>query len=82
MPAGRELLAAVDAAVLRDDWEIESARSQLIDAVGEPGAFRAFSVAASFEMMNRIMDAVGAPPKGFADDLPEAIGVPWPPHRS
>ncbi|MEM8922114.1 MAG: hypothetical protein AAGD35_01335 [Actinomycetota bacterium] len=64
--------------MLRDEWEIENARGALVDAVGPAGAVRAFSVAANFEMMNRIMDGVGAPPKGFAADLPAALGVVLP----
>ena len=53
-------MAATDAAVLRDPWEIEVARDRLVAAVGEGGAFRAFAVAANFEMMTRLADGTGA----------------------
>ena len=59
--SARELLAAADAAVLRDTDEIEVARADLLTTVGEPGAVRAFATAGNFEMMNRVAEGTGIP---------------------
>ena len=78
--SGPELLAAVDAAVLRDDHELMSARDELVEAVGAAGAVRAFATAGNFEMMNRLLDGQGVMPalanQGIGDDL----GVPFVAH--
>lgn len=76
----RELLAAADAAVLRDVDEIEVARSNLVSAVGEQGAVRAFATAGNFEMMNRLLDALGVGPPDRVMDLAAEIGVVVPNH--
>jgi len=76
----RELLAAADATVLRDTDEIEVARAELVAAVGEPGAIRAFATAGNFEMMNRLLDALGVGPLKGVLPLADEIGVVVPDH--
>lgn len=64
---GAELLAYVDAVVLRDNDEIGPAREALDAAIGPAAADRAAMVAGNFSMMNRALDAVGAPvDRGYA----------------
>jgi len=76
----RELLGAVDAAVLRDSDEIESARAELVAALGEPATVRAFATAGNFEMMNRLLDALGVGPHKGVLPLAAEIGVVVPDH--
>ena len=74
----RVLGALTDAAVLRDADEMEVARSRAIAELGEPTTVRALAVAGNFEMMNRLLDAIGVgPPKGMRG-LGDEIGVPLP----
>lgn len=75
VPAGRELVAFTDAAVLRDDHEIEPARADLVAAVGADGAARAASVAGNFELMNRLLDGMGVGPPERALHLADELGV-------
>ena len=75
--AGAELLAAVDAAVLRDDLELAEAREALVAAVGEAGAVRAFATAGNFEMMNRLLDAQGVMPGEDIRSIGDEIGRPF-----
>ncbi len=75
-----ELLAATDAAVLRDELELPDARAQLVEAVGEAAAVKAFAVAGNFEMMNRLLDALGVGPMGPAVNLAGELGVEIPNH--
>jgi len=76
----RELLGAVDASVLRDNDEIETARTELVATVGEPAAVRAFATAGNFEMMNRLLDALGVGPHKGVLPLADEIGVVVPDH--
>ena len=75
-----ELIAATDAAVLRDELELSDARTQLVEAVGEAAAVKTFAVAGNFEMMNRLLDALGVGPMGPAVALAGELGVEIPNH--
>ncbi len=78
LPGGAALAALTDAAVLRDDEEMPRARAAAIDAVGAPSTMRALAVAGNFEMMNRLLDAIGVGPGPEMRDIGDAIGVPLP----
>lgn len=81
VPFGAELLAATDAAVLRDDYEIDEARTALVEAAGEHRAVRAFAVAGSFEMMNRLLDGQGVMPGIDGRAIGDDIGRPFVDHH-
>ena len=76
-PGGRELLALADAAVLGDALELPSATDRLVEAVGPSAAVRAVAVAANFQMMNRMLDAIGVD-YGGSPQLAADIGVRFP----
>ena len=70
--------ALTDAAVLRDPDEMTIARSRAVEQLGEATTVRAVAVAGNFEMMNRLLDAIGVgPPKGM-HAIGDEIGVPLP----
>ena len=74
----RTLSALVEAAVLRDDDEMDVARNKAIEDIGTVGTARAVAVAANFEMMNRLLDAVGIGPPPQMQPIGDLIGVPMP----
>lgn len=80
LPASRELLAFTDAAVLGDVHEIAVARERLLAVVGEPGVVRAASCAGAFQMMNRVLDAVGSPVGSGELAIADVLGVAVPAH--
>ena len=61
---GREILRFVDAAVLADRQELSPARAELLEIAGPGVVSTVAGVSANFEMMNRILDAVGVPVGG------------------
>ena len=75
-PGGRQLMAFADAVVLGDDLELPPASERLVAAVGPAGAVRAAAIAANFQMMNRMLDAIGVDYGGSAG-LAADIGVPF-----
>lgn len=77
---GSELLAAADAAVLRDDHEIAEARAALVVSLGEARAVRAFATAGNFEMMNRLLDGQGVMPGSDNRSIGDEIGFPFVEH--
>jgi hypothetical protein len=79
LTGGRSLSAITEAAVLRDEHEIATAREQAVGELGGPATMRAIAVAANFEMMNRLLDAVGIGPSPPMRSIGERIGVPLPP---
>ena len=84
-PLGPELLAFTDALVLRDTDELEPAREDLRLLGGENAVRGAAGVVATFEMMNRILDAIGAPisPRYMDTEISLAIsGTGTPPSSS
>ena len=78
LPAGHELLALTDAAVLRDADEREVAFAGLRGAVGERAAVRAAAVVGNFEMMNRLLDGIGVGAPPGSDAIAADIGVTLP----
>lgn len=78
LPGGAALSAVVDAAVLRDEAEMPLARAAAIERIGPEATMRAVAVAGNFEMMNRLLDAIGVGPAPQMRDIGEAIGVPLP----
>lgn len=75
-PSGRQLMAFADAVVLGDDLELPQATERLVAAVGPSGAGRAAAIAANFQMMNRMLDAIGVD-YGGSPELAADIGVPF-----
>lgn len=58
---GAELSALVEAMTTRTAAEPVAERDALIAAAGNDAAERAIGVCATFQMMNRLLDGVGAP---------------------
>lgn len=58
---GAELLAFVDALGIDPNNDPKAERDQLVECLGPIAAERAAGVAATFQMMNRLLDGVGAP---------------------
>lgn len=80
LPAGRELLAFTDAAVLGDADEMPPARAALLSVAGPAATIRAAAVAGNFQMMNRLLDALGVRVGPSAMRLANELGVEVPPH--
>ena len=74
------IMAFVDAVVLRDAEEYPGARAALERRIGRPATDRAAMVAGNFSMMNRALDAVGAPVDRASEGLAAEIGVVIPDH--
>ncbi len=58
---GAGLRDLTDALTTKTDREPVAERAALVSAAGEAAAERAVAVAATFQMMNRLLDGVGAP---------------------
>ena len=80
LPLGRELLDFVDAAVLGDGHELPTARRDLREASGPDVVLSAAAVSANFQMMNRLLDAIGGPVDPSLFDLAADLGVELPAH--
>ncbi len=80
LPAGPELTAFTDAAVLRDPQEMPGARRSLLDVAGEAAVIRAAAVAGNFQMMNRLLDAIGVRVNRGRMDLADELGLTVPAH--
>jgi hypothetical protein len=78
--AGRELVAFTDAAVLRDIDEMPLARRALLDAAGPAAVVRAAAVAGNFEMMNRLLDAIGVSVRAGGMAVADELGLRVPDH--
>jgi len=78
--SGAEIIAFVDAVVLRDEDEISSARTELEANIGKAATDRVAMVAGNFSMMNRALDAVGAPVDRGHSELAAEMGVAIPAH--
>jgi hypothetical protein len=76
--SGAHLSALTDAAVLRDEEEMSIARDAAVEAIGAPATMRALAVAGNFEMMNRLLDAIGVGPSAQMAPIGDQIGVPLP----
>lgn len=80
-PLGPELLAFTDALVLQDHDELEIARTDVQLLLGEAGVEAVSGVVAAFEMMNRLLDGVGAPVNPKFMDTEVSIGLSAPGNR-
>lgn len=74
------IIAFVDAVVLHDTDEYPAARAGLERRLGRRGADRVAMVAGNFSMMNRALDAVGAPVHAGLEGLAAEMGVTIPDH--
>ena len=61
IPAGAELAALVETMTTRPNRDPSVERAALVAVAGEPAAERAIAVCATFNLMNRLLDGVGAP---------------------
>lgn len=77
---GDVIRALVDATVLRDHDEYPDARVRAELALGRDGADRIAMVAGNFSMMNRGLDAIGAPVSSGLDPIAAEMGVVVPTH--
>jgi len=77
---GREIMAFTDAVVLRDFDELPDARADLESIAGRDFADRAAMVAGNFSMMNRSLDAIGAPIGKHGLPTAALLGVKIPEH--
>jgi len=77
---GREIIEFTDAVVLNDTDELQPARSALEMATSRDVADRAALVAGNFSMMNRSLDAIGAPIGSGGLSIAGELGVEIPHH--
>jgi len=80
LPAGKELIAFIDAIVLLDFDELSIARQNLLDVAGQGALTRAAAVCAGFEGTNRVVDAVGVTVNKRYFDIGDELGVTVPDH--
>jgi len=77
---GDVIRAFADSVALRDDDEYPDCRVQAEFALGRDGADRIAMVAGNFSMMNRVLDAIGAPIDSDMDSLAAEMGTSIPAH--
>ncbi len=77
---GDAIRALIDATVLGDHDEYPDARVRAELALGRDGADRIAMVAGNFSMMNRSLDAIGAPVGAGLNPLAAEMGVAVPAH--
>ena len=80
VPAGDDIRALVDACVLRDYDEYPDARVRAELRLGRDVTDRLAMVAGNFEMMNRLLDAIGAPVGTGLDSLAAEMQLTIPAH--
>ncbi len=80
LPRGPQLLAFADAAVLRDVDEMPVARAAVFASAGPAGVVRAAGCAGNFEMMNRLLDAIGVTVNAPGMTLADGLGLDVPMH--
>jgi len=75
----KELIAFADAAIGRRESAMQSARSELLNAIGPVGLVDATGVVGNFERMNRIADASGleldAPVRILSANVRDELGL-------
>jgi len=77
---GQEIIAFTDAVVLHDLDEFRAARAALESVAGPDIADRAAMAAGNFSMMNRALDAIGAPVGNGGQSTAVELGVEIPKH--
>ena len=75
-----EIFALTDSVVFRDHAEYPDARVRAELRFGGDGADRIAMVAANFQMMNRLMDAIGGPVPSRHDLLATEMNLTVPDH--
>ena len=80
LACGAELLAFADAAVLRDAEEMPGAREALRRVAGDEAVVRAAGCAGNFQMMNRLLDAIGVRVNEAGLGLATELGIDVPEH--
>ncbi|MEO0493718.1 MAG: hypothetical protein AAF081_09900 [Actinomycetota bacterium] len=76
----KEIFALTDAVVLRDTTEYPDARIRAELRIGRDATDRLVMVAANFQQMNRMMDAIGGPVASGLDPLAAEMGLAVPDH--
>lgn len=76
----KEIFALTDAVVLHDTSEYPDARIRAELRFGRDATDRMAMVAANFQQMNRMMDAIGGPVPSRMDALAEEMGLTIPDH--
>ncbi len=61
VPGGNVLLRLVDACLIGDEGDRQTARAAVRSELGDDGLMHAAGVFGNFQMMNRIADATGFP---------------------
>jgi|GEM_PF-3205930 len=74
MRAGHELAALAEALTTRTNEDPRAERASLISVAGARSAERAIGVCATFQMMNRLLDGVGAPVNSRLHPLATELG--------
>lgn len=77
---GDVIRAFADAVALRDDDEYPDCRVRAEFALGRDGADRIAMVAGNFSMMNRALDAIGAPIDDRLEPIAAELGTAIPDH--
>lgn len=72
---GPQLAALTDALTTRTDREPVEERQALVAVAGEAVAERAIGVCATFQMMNRLLDGVGAPVRTSLHAIAVELGL-------
>lgn len=74
LPGGAELAALVEAITTRTAYDPQAERDALGAAIGERATERAIGVCGTFQMMNRLLDGVGAPVAKSLHPLAKELG--------
>jgi len=74
MRAGHELAALANALTTNTNEDPRTERASLISVAGARSAERAIGVCATFQMMNRLLDGVGAPVHSRLHPLAAELG--------
>ena len=78
--ASKEIFALTDAVVLRDTSEYPDARVRAELKLGRDATDRLVMVAANFQQMNRMMDAIGGRVPDSMEPLATEMGLTIPEH--
>jgi len=71
---GTQLASLADAMTTRTDAQPRTEREALVALLGEAATERAISICATYQMMNRLLDAVGAPVHPHFLPIAEELG--------
>ena len=80
LPHGAELLTFTNAVIERDRQAMAHARQVLLESAGEAATVRAAAVAGNFQMMNRLLDAIGVRVGRAGMTLAGELGLKVPSH--